>query len=789
MNYSFQDNNSSSPSERLDLCLDLLDNAGQKIYVFERKTWRMLYANKQAMADKSGHDFLGKACYEYIRGIGSPCPQCVINQVHGEEPLHTEWHDICRNKYYNVTILPTYFSGIPVYANFIEEITDAKVEQAVNSQIVNNEFDYIALIDLSNNIMSIRNIRPGISIPTPENNVNYENALRSLLKKHALPDELEDAVHAMMLSEVITHLDSNDFYSWTVSMKDSRDNILRKQFKYAYLNQTHTNIIFSRSDITEAFSKEQLYTEQLHDALIAAKQASNAKSNFLSRMSHEIRTPMNAIIGMDTLAAQALGNDDRVADCLGKIGISARYLLALINDILDMSRIESGKMLLKNDRFIFSEFITGINTLIYNQAAAKGLDYECIISNDVEDAFIGDSMKLQQVLINILGNAVKFTDKGRITLEIHPLSKKDSISHIRFTINDTGCGISESYLPKIFDPFEQADSSTTTTFGGTGLGLAISKNLITLMGGTISVRSILGVGSEFSVDVPLTVDPDAVIRPVYDFNFDKLTTLIVDDDLLICEQTSAILKDIGMKGEWVTSGLEAVHRVMEKSGKKSYYDYILIDWKMPDMDGIETTRQIRRIAGPDVTIIIISAYDWEAIEAEAISAGANLLITKPLFKSTLISAFQKARGKNEPQIPISESVDFSGKRLLIAEDNQLNAEIARDLLELKHFTVDIVPNGLKALEAFLHNPEGYYDAILMDIRMPIMDGLQATTNIRHLDRKDAAAVPIIAMTANAFDEDIEKSRIAGMNAHLSKPIEPDVMYQTLSRILFADRRE
>jgi len=493
---------------------------------------------------------------------------------------------------------------------------------------------------------------------------------------------------------------------------------------------------------------------------------------------------MNAIIGMSTLAAQAVGNDEKISDCISKIGISARYLLSLINDILDMSRIESGKMLLKNEKFDFKDFISAVNGIIYNQAAAKGLEYECIVSNEVDEAYFGDPMKLQQVLINILGNAVKYTTKGKVSFEVQQVSRKSNLSTLRFIVNDTGCGIRDSDLDRIFEPFEQGDSSTTTPFGGTGLGLAITKSLVELMGGFIRVRSIVGVGSEFTVEIPLTVDESAIAAPHLDASFEKLHTLVVDDAPIVCESAVSTLKEIGMTGEWVMSGKEALVRVTEHFENKNNYDFVRIDWKMPDMDGIETTRGIRRIVGPDVTIIIISAYDWAAIESEAKAAGANLLITKPLFKSTLISAFQKARGQSEENQPRKVDYNFSGKRILVAEDNQINSEIARGLLESKGFSVDLAPNGLKAMEMFISNPVHYYDAILMDVRMPMMDGLQATVNIRHWSKEDAKTVPIIAMTANAFDEDVEKSKAAGMNAHLAKPIEPELLYRTLYHMIY-----
>ena len=548
-----------------------------------------------------------------------------------------------------------------------------------------------------------------------------------------------------------------------------------------------TTEMLALAEKNEYSQKLEERTEELKSALVAANQASSAKSNFLSRMSHEIRTPLNAIIGMDTIAAQSIGNQEKVADCITKIGLSARYLLSLINDILDMSRIESGKMLIKNEPFNFDEFINAINNIIYPQARSKGLDYECTVSSEIADAYIGDETKLEQVIVNVLGNAVKFTQKGKISLAISVASRDDNCTKLRFIIDDTGCGIAASDQERIFNAFEQVDNSTSSTFAGTGLGLAISKNLVNLMGGTITVRSIVGVGSEFVVTVPLTVDKDVVPKIKIDQSFANLHTLIVDDDLLICEQTSAILKDIGMIGEWVTAGQDAIDKVRSGLARKFFYDFILIDWKMPDMDGVEATRELRKLVGPDVTIIIISAYDWESIEAEAKAAGANLLISKPLLKSTLISAFQKAKGQQEVEPERDLTFDFSGKRVLVAEDNLINAEIAKDLLEAKNFKVDVAENGLKTLEMYAQKPAGYYDAILMDIRMPLMDGLQAASNIRHWDKPDAKKIPIIALTANAFDDDVEKSRAVGMNAHLSKPIDPNLMYSTLYRMLCAEK--
>ena len=659
---------------------------------------------------------------------------------------------------------------------------DSRVkEEKTIENLMEEEYDCIGLINLRQHRVKYTHIRKTF-LKTPWAQAKtYEEGIEATAVMVEGKKERQEFLQVNCLETLLPKLEVGTVtVPYTLGKKG---NIRRKLLKYRYLDETRTVVMFTVSDVTLAFLQEQQKEEQLEVALTAAKQASSAKSSFLSRMSHEIRTPMNAIIGMDTLAAQAIGNDEQVSECISKIGISARYLLSIINDILDMSRIESGKMLLKNEKFLFSDFINEINTMIYNQAQHRGLDYECIVSPQLDESYLGDAMKLQQVLINVLGNAVKFTNHGKVSLEVHPVAQKGRQTKVRFIVNDTGKGIKPEFLDKIFEPFEQEDISSTTTFGGTGLGLAITKNLVDLMGGTITVRSIVGVGSEFTITVPLTVDPNLMTMSLHKYHFEKLSALVVDDDLIICEQAVCLLKEIGMGGEWVTSGREAVDKVKQHFSESHYYDYILIDWKMPDMDGVETTRQIRRIVGPEVTIIIISAYDWESIASDAKAAGANLLITKPLFKSTLINALQKARGLEEEKAVQERQYDFTGRRVLVAEDNTINAEIAKRLLEHKHFEVEVVPNGLKALEKFVHSEPGHYDAILMDVRMPLMDGLQATANIRHWDKADAKTVPIIAMTANAFDEDVEKSRAAGMNAHLSKPIEPELLYRTLYHII------
>lgn len=353
--------------------------------------------------------------------------------------------------------------------------------------------------------------------------------------------------------------------------------------------------------------------------------------------------------------------------------------------------------------------------------------------------------------------------------------------------------MSDSFMPRIFEPFAQESTGTTAVYGGTGLGLSISKSIVDLMDGKITVRSIKGVGSEFVIDVKVGICVDEKHRhklKKHTYDFSCLRTLVVDDEVSVCESAMVTLKEMGIKAEWVDSGRKAIERVQLLKDKSNYFDMILIDWRMPEMDGIETTRRIRKIVGPDVTIIIMTAYDWASIEHEAKLAGVNLLINKPMFRSSLISAFTKVLGDKEEQ-KVTEAVeyDFTGKRLLLVEDNIINTEVASMLLTAKGFSVETADNGLRALEMFSKSENGYYSAILMDIRMPLMDGLTATTSIRHLSNKDAQTIPIIAMTANAFDDDVDKSKAAGMNAHLAKPIESERLYQTLYDFIYGSDYE
>lgn len=534
-------------------------------------------------------------------------------------------------------------------------------------------------------------------------------------------------------------------------------------------------------DMRDSLEKNQA----LSDALKIAEEASKAKTVFLSNMSHEIRTPMNAIIGLDNLALNEEDLSDTTRDYLEKIGGSAQHLLSLINDILDMSRIESGRMTLRNEEFAFSKLMEQVNTIFSGQCRDKGLDYSCNVKGHIDDYYIGDSTKLRQVLINILGNAVKFTPEGgRVDFHVEKTGGFDNRSTLKFVIADTGIGMSKDYIPKIFETFSQEDEKATNKYGSSGLGMAITKSIVEMMNGNIEVQSEKGVGTTFIVTVTLLDSEREHVSDGVDVEIkpEEMTVLVIDDDPVACDHAKLVLGKVGVSAETASSGKEALEMVKLRHARMEPYNLIVVDWQMPEMDGVETTRQIRSEIGDASAIIILTAYNWDDILDEATAAGVDSFISKPLFTGNLLEEFgnalkKKAAGSGE------KKADLNGRRILVAEDIEINAQILMNVLEMRNIKSEHAANGRIAVDMFKNNPEGYYDAILMDMRMPELDGLQATELIRDIDRPDAKTIPIIALTANAFDEDVQRSLQAGLNAHLSKPIEPAVLFETLENLL------
>ncbi len=516
-----------------------------------------------------------------------------------------------------------------------------------------------------------------------------------------------------------------------------------------------------------------LTRKQVH-ALDAARheaiQASKAKSEFFSNMSHDIRTPMNAIVGMTAIATANIDNIEQVKNCLRKISLSSKHLLGLINDVLDMSKIESGKMILNKDMISLSEVMDSMVSIVQPQIKAKKQNFNVLIHDIIREDVCCDSVRLNQVMLNLLSNAIKFTnDGGTIDLSMYqePSPKGDAYVRMHLQVEDDGIGMAPEFLDKVFESFTREDDKRVQRIEGTGLGMAITKYIVNAMGGTIEVQSELGKGTRFHIVVDLEI---AEVREV-DMVLPQWKMLVVDDDEMMCKATLESLKDIGIDADWTMDGESAVEMVKKRHSLHDDYQIILLDWKLPGIDGIETAKRIRGEIS-DVSILLISAYDWSEIEKEAREAGVSGFIPKPLFKSTLFYGLKPFADTMEDvkEIPEEEPLQFEGRKVLLAEDNELNWEVAEELLSDLGLELDWAENGQICVDRFKQSPVGFYDAILMDLRMPVMTGLEATEVIRGLDREDAD-IPIIAMTADAFSEDIQRCLDCGMDAHVAKPID------------------
>lgn len=538
---------------------------------------------------------------------------------------------------------------------------------------------------------------------------------------------------------------------------------------YRVNNLDTPQVISFYSDRTNE-EKQRIF---LDAAMENADKANQAKGDFLARMSHEIRTPLNAIIGLVTLAIASIEDSAKVQDCLTKINFSSKHLLMLIDDILDMSQIESNKMKLQNEEFDIYQFINSFVVTIYSQAKAKKLEFKESITGFSEGSeYYGDSLRMGQILLNLVSNAIKFTPEGgSVFLKVEKLVTKKNLDIVRFEVTDTGIGMSEEVQERIFAPFEQADSSIAAKFGGTGLGMSITKNLVMLMDGKIYVNSKENEGTTFTVDIPLLKKESETKIP--DFENMGLNALVVDDEEEECRHAVRVLQEIKIQAEWVMHGAQAIERVISHHRGNRDYDICLIDWKMHDIDGIEVTRRIRAEVGYDVPIVMISAYDYMEIEEEARAAGVDGFLPKPLYRTAVyeeISRELKEREGRQIQGKAKQKL-LSGKKILLAEDNDINRDIAKELLELQGATVIACEDGKQALQAFQNSGIREYDAILLDIRMPVLDGYETAGRIRALNRKDAVIIPMIAVTAHAFSGDVTAALRAGMNAHVSKPLD------------------
>ncbi|MCH1983029.1 response regulator [Ruminococcus sp. OA3] len=522
---------------------------------------------------------------------------------------------------------------------------------------------------------------------------------------------------------------------------------------------------------------------QLRCALKEAEDANRAKSDFLSRMSHDIRTPLNAIIGMKDIATSHLDDRAKIKDCLKKIGLSGQHLLGLINDVLDMSKIENGEMVLREDVTCLPDVLENIVSIMQPQFKEKKQNFSIRLKCVIHEHFLSDSLRLRQVFLNILSNACKFTPEGgRITMDVQEVPPCGNIARLIFKITDTGIGMRPEFLPHLFTAFSREQDSRVDKTEGTGLGMAITKRIVELLNGEISVESYQGKGSTFCVSLPMKIEKE----PSVSSSFPDLKIIVADDDAIMCEYTVEMLRRIGIYADWVDSGEAAVEKVNEALQNGDVYDAVLLDWKMPGQDGLETTRRIRELLGEKLPVLIISAYDWNDIEREALRAGVNGFLQKPIFISTLIRGLRHyVLGEQIPsdKTDSSQTSGFHGRHFLLVEDNELNREVAMELLSDMGSEIEIACNGEEGVSAFRNSSENYYDIILMDIQMPVMNGYTAARIIRSSDRKDASTIPILAMTADAFAEDIQSAKEAGMNGHLAKPLDSAALKREISRYL------
>ena len=691
------------------------------------------------------------------------------------------------------------YSGL--YYVFISDITDrhrqeesAESDKAIRSAVIEaltRVYDSVWLInDIETQQFQLYRIDEKLVHLMPANEAvkitRFSDAF-AFYSKLVLEEDRQMFLDAVTPENIVKNTEDRLIYSIPFRrVFESGIRYYRLEFAGLKLKNGVTGIVAGFKDVDDEVRKEQQIQQALREAIDAANASNKAKSNFLSSMSHDIRTPMNGIIGMTTIAARHLDDRERVADCLRKISESSAHLLSLINEILDMNKIESGKVELVEEEFSLAELIDGMLTMTRPQIQAHGHSFRIDIVGVEHEMVIGDSRRIQQVFINILSNAIKYTPNGgklSLTVRENP-TRTQGFSHYQFVFEDNGYGMTQDFLKQLFEPFSRANDKQTAGIQGTGLGMAITRNIVRMMGGDISVESVYGEGSRFTVSLFLKLQKNENIN--YD-SFRDLRVLVADDDPVCCESTCEILEGMGINSEWVLSGHAAVDRVRTRAEQGRGFFAVIIDWKLPDQDGVETIRQIREIVGRDVALIIFSAYDWTDIEQDARDAGVRTFVSKPLFRTKLASLFDSILNEESSDADLEaplrdlEAMNLTGRRILLAEDQEMNAEIAIDFLEMSGVEVDWVMDGAQAVEKLASSPDGYYSIFMTDIQMPVMNGYEAARAIRAMDRPYAKEIPIVAMTANAFADDVLKCRQAGMNEHIAKPFH----VEDLTRVLRA----
>lgn len=680
---------------------------------------------------------------------------------------------------------------------FLRDITESKAETARRMQMASDNasmdlliksmvrlLDRFVVCDLENDRYRFYNLQ-GEMIYAPTG--AYHDFVEQVAAKYKTLEPL-DALAALISPENIRKnlQDENDIYKFEYCSIDENTYKIASFIPLEWNGTKLVKALLASMDVSQEKKAEIESHKALKDAYRAAENASRAKTEFLSNMSHDIRTPMNAIVGLTAIAGANIESQDRVVECLGKITKSSRHLLGLINEVLDMARIESGRMSLAEEDFSLPELVDNLLTLTKPAIDEHHHQLEVHVEHIEHEAVCGDSLRIQQIFVNLMSNAVKYTpDGGNITFTIK--EKPNGFSELgcyEFSIEDNGIGMTPEFQKIMFEPFSRADDHRTTKVQGTGLGMAIARNIVNLMNGDIQVESAPNKGTKITVTVYLKLQEN---EKEQEKELLDLPVLVVDDDKTCCESTVATLQEIGIAGEWVLTGKEAVERCAARHKTGRDYFAVILDWKMPEMDGIATARRIRECVGEDVTIIILTSFDFSEIEEEARAVGVNAFMAKPLFRSRLTATLRQfTSGKKEKNarnyLEDFAKENYAGKRILLVEDNELNREIATEIIGMTGVTIDIAENGKIAVEKVMEAPEKWYDLIFMDIQMPIMNGYEATAAIRAL-AGSRGKVPIIAMTANAFAEDVQLAKNTGMNEHIAKPLDLNKLNDVLKQWL------
>lgn len=764
----------------------MMDTYVGNVYISDMDSYELLYLNDTSYESlhKAPDEVLGHKCYEIIQGRTSPCPFCTNDKLREDSFYEWEFDNPLLKKRFMIKNRIINWEGHRARIELSHDMQSPEYKLAKKDRERNALIDVVpggfARVDARDmeTVLWYSGAFLDLIGYTKE---QFEKELHSKCS-YVHPDDLERSV-AIMQSSIDTSQKAV-----TESRIITRDGVVKTlimTFSYVSAEDSWDGIpsFYSAGiDVTKDREEQLRQRRALEDAYQTSKVANEAKTNFLFTMSHDIRTPMNAIMGMSVIAQANMENPEKLRDCLGKISSSSRHLLGLVNEVLDMSKIESGKIDLVSEPVSLSELFEDVLNICRPLVQAKGQELRTMTDHVHHETVITDRGRLQQVLMNLLSNAIKYTPEGgTITLRLREHTPViPGRGQYEFTVTDNGIGMSKEFVAHIFEPFSRAEDSRISKIQGTGLGMTITENIVRMMNGTIEIKSAPEEGSEFIVAVSLAFGDDET----YSKELLGLPVLVVDDDQVVCESAAELLNELGMCGEWVLSGREAVVRIVDAHERAEDFFSVILDWKMPDMDGLETVRAIREKVGRHTPIIVISSYDYSDIEEEFLLAGADAFLTKPLFKSRMAYTLgQFCQLNPSDSVSLSEKTipAYAGKRILLVEDNEINREIAAELLQMQNILVEEAENGQQAVEKFSVSAPGTYDCILMDIQMPVMDGCEAAKEIRALPRKDAQEIPILALTANAFASDLGKTLLAGMNDHIAKPIDMEHLLDVLQR--------